>query len=522
MLTNKDSVSFEYIKLYDLSKHKIGVPIFQRFYDWKEKQIIETLNDIEGAILDPDKEVYLLDFIWYEEDAFMKIADGQQRLVSINILLKVINDIILEKGLPYSAAKLFDITYDNLDYDKKYQQNFNNYVCAPFKKMYLYLREYVLNNESKIPDYLDVITNRIYIYIKKTSSPDDAFAIFTQINTGGKPLSKDEVIKTAIDQYSQVYGVSINSSVKELRKTISSYYKFINSSSGSDFDTIAIMGFLKNHIVKNKQTFKDFANYLDITSKMATYSISYIIEYINRSQLFDILNIMAIKGIDLKVKKADLNEVMFPLCLLSVVMTMKKSNPGGIIRTLYSKVIDMIKDDKKPNEICEQIASFINDNSEICKIPFADFKDSLGKREFSTRIKEALLIMDVISHTTSSDLNVPSINLEHIYPQNPAPEWAMKNWPTDSEARALLIHNIGNYLLLNEEVNKKIKNKYIDQKVIEYKKIIPHDITLQTTLNTVDFDRFASERNAYIFERQNAIAEAIYNNFTLGSVLIVK
>ena len=130
--------------------------------------------------------------------------------------------------------------------------------------------------------------------------------------------------------------------------------------------------------------------------------------------------------------------------------------------------------------------------------------------------------MDVISHTTSSDLNVPSINLEHIYPQNPAPEWAMKNWPTDSEARALLIHNIGNYLLLNEEVNKKIKNKYIDQKVIEYKKIIPHDITLQTTLNTVDFDRFASERNAYIFERQNAIAEAIYNNFTLGSVLIVK
>ena len=522
MLTNKNSVTFEYINIYSLAKSKIGIPIFQRFYDWKEKQIIETLNDINDAIFNPLKDIYLLDFIWYEEDGKKMIADGQQRLVSLNILIKCIKDYSVTNNLKAPDINLFNISYDNVDYDKKYQQSFFNYMGSPFKKMYLYLMTYVEDNKDNLDEIINIIKNRIYIYLKKTSSSDEAFSIFTQINTGGRPLTKDEVIKTAIDQYSVMYNVPVSSNVKELKKTITGYYKYISNSSGSNFDTIAIMGFLKNYIVKDKKTFKEFIDYLNIVSKISEYSIAYIIEYINRSQLFDILNVMAIKGINIKVKKDYLKDVMFPLCLLSIVMTMKKSNPGGIIRTLYSKVIDMIKSDSKPIDICAEIAKFINENGEICKISYNDFVDCLGKRDFSTRIKEAILIMDVISHTTSSDLNVPSINLEHIYPRNPSPEWAINNWPTDPDSRAELIHNIGNYLLLNEEVNKKIQNKYIDQKIAEYNKIIPNDITLQTTLNTVDFDKFKNERKSYIIERQKNIAFAVYANFKLANVIITK
>lgn len=522
MLTNKKSINFEYTNIYSLSKYKIGIPIFQRFYDWKEKQIIETLNDINDALSDSSKDIYLLDFIWYSEDNQKKIADGQQRIVSLNILIKCIIDYSQTNNLKIPNIKLFDISYDNVDYDKKYQQSFFNYMKSPFKKMYIYLMNYISDNSDKIDEIIEIIKTRIYIYLKETSSSDEAFSIFTQINTGGKPLTKDEVIKTAIDQYSVMYKVPISYKTKDLKKSITGYYKYINSTSNGNFDTIAIMGFLKEYVVKNKKTFKDFCDYLTIVSKTSEYSISYIIEYINRSQLFDILNVMAIKGININVKKDYLTNVMFPLCLLSIVMTMKKSNPGGIIRTLYSKVIDLIKNDSKPIEICAEIAKFINENSDICKISYNDFKECLGKREFPTKIKEAILIMDVISHTTSSDLNVPSINLEHIYPQNPSPEWAINNWPTDPDMRANLIHNIGNFLLLNAEVNKKIKNKYIDQKIIAYNEIIPNDTTLQTSLNTIDFDKFKNERNVYIVNRQETIALTVYNNFKLANVIIVK
>ena len=364
--------------------------------------------------------------------------------------------------------------------------------------------------------------NKIWVYVKETDSSDDAFSIFTQINTGGKPLSKDEVIKTAIDQYSKSYNISVKYTMKDLRRTISSYYKYLYSSNNASFDTIAIMKFLKEDIVQSRESFQNFVNYMDIVAKVSGYSISYIISYINRSQLLDIVNVMAIKGIDLKKRKEYLEFVMLPLCLLSIVMTMKKSNPGGIIRSLYSKVIEMIKEDQKPDVITEHIASFINENSEICKITYDEFKISLGKKDLSTKVKQAILLMDIIIRTTSSNLNIPSINLEHIYPQKPSTEWAINNWPTDTESRSDLIHNIGNYLLLNESVNKRIKNKYINAKLVEYEKIIPKDIALKTEMNTVDFTRFEIEREKYIYYRQEKIARLVYNTFFLAKVIITK
>ena len=104
--------------------------------------------------------------------------------------------------------------------------------------------------------------------------------------------------------------------------------------------------------------------------------------------------------------------------------------------------------------------------------------------------------------------------IEHIYPQRPDPLWATENWPTSSDEQKELIENIGNYLLLNEEVNKRIKNKYIDYKITEYNRIIPSDLSLGTEMNTVDFERFKNERRSYIVERQKAITRMA---FCLGS-----
>ena len=524
MLLNKGSniIEVEYTNLYKYVDYKISIPIFQRFYSWKENQIKELLCDIEGCLYDEEKEIYLLDFIYYSEDGFIKLADGQQRLVSLNLLIKAIIDYSKEHSIEIDEISLFDISYDNFAYNKKYKDCFENYVVAPFKKMYILLYDFVKEHSDVINDFIFIIKNKIYIFMKKTPSADAAFTIFTQINTGGKPLSKDEVIKTTIDQYSSLYEVEITSGIKQLKKAIASFYKFVNSSDGSNFDSIAIMSFLKNYIVINKQEFIKFSKYLNLISSISKYSIYYIIDYINRSQLFDILYIMALKNIDVNKERTYLTDIMFPLCLLSVVMTMKKSNPGGIIKSLYANVIDQIKGGKSSQEISVSIASFINDNSNLCKISFLDFAESLGKKELSTKIKEALLIIDVVLHTTSSDLNVECINLEHIYPRNPAYQWAMNGWPTNKELRSVYINNIGNFLLLNESVNKKIKNKYIDEKIVEYNRIIPRDISLITPMNTVNFDKFKNEKYEYIESRKLYIAESIYENFPLAKVIISK
>ena len=522
MLVNEGQLTERYINVYSLHESKIGVPIFQRFYDWKEKQTDALLDDLLNVAKDPSRQIYLLDFIYYEDGGKINLADGQQRVVTINLLMKAINDHIQSAGLDIQPLDLFDISYDIQQYDKKYRNCFFNYPVAPFKKNYLYFEKWISENEELLPRIIDAIKNNIFVFVKKTASIDDAFNVFQQINTGGKSLSKDEVISSTVSQFADIYHIPVEAKVKELKKMISAYYKYLYSSNAGDFDTLSIMSFLRKDVVATREQFQKFARTLNVLNSLSDNPIASVINYINRPQLFDILNIMGMEHIDIFRQAGYLSLVMSPLCLLSIVMTMKKANPGGIIKTLYSSVIDLVKSHQSPITIGACISRFINDNPEICKIGYRDFEKALGSPEIKMGIKKAILIIDVIMRNTTSTLNVNAVNLEHIYPQKPDDQWAIEGWPTSRDDQRLLIDNIGNFMLLNEEVNKRIKNRYIDYKRPEYDRIWPNDLSLQTTMNTVDFDRFKNEKGAYIQIRQKEIARLVYETFKLGNVMIVR
>ena len=46
MLIKASSIDPKYINLYSLHNKTIVIPIFQRFYDWKEKQVDALLEDL--------------------------------------------------------------------------------------------------------------------------------------------------------------------------------------------------------------------------------------------------------------------------------------------------------------------------------------------------------------------------------------------------------------------------------------------------------------------------------------------
>ena len=166
--------------------------------------------------------------------------------------------------------------------------------------------------------------------------------------------------------------------------------------------------------------------------------------------------------------------------------------------------------------------SFIADHREFI-ISFDDFKNSLGTSDLNTNIKKALLIMDVIISNVSSIVNIDKINLEHIYPRKPDLEWYKQGWNfTSEEKKKEVYENIGNYMLLNETVNKSIQNKYLTLKINEYNRIIPKDLSLNTEINKVDFSAMLLDRDGYIMKRQEKIADIIYNRFYLAKVFINK
>ncbi|MBQ8762178.1 MAG: DUF262 domain-containing protein [Clostridia bacterium] len=450
----------------------------------------------------------------------MKLADGQQRIVTLNNLIKAIHDVASEKNIQIDNIELFDIKYDVFSNQKKYETHFFNYVTAPFKKVYLDFYEFVKSNTAKINNLIKTIKNNIFVYIKKCSNADNAFDIFQQINTGGKPLSKDEVIKTALDQYSLAYQIKFDTSkMKEVRQSLISFYKLKSQNYDKNFDNMEIITFLREYVTKDKKTYQDFVDTIQLLNSIGNNPIKYVINYINRNTLTDVLNIMAMKGVNININHNYLLNVMVPLCLMSIVLTLNSGSPTTY-RYLLNEIVADIKCETSAEKINKKLIDKINLDTITWQININDFITKLGDPTTSRGIKKALLILDVICKNISGTVNVNAINLEHIYPQNPDVEWARNGWPTHREKQKAIIDNIGNYLLLCEEVNKSIQNQYITNKVSKYKEIIARDILLQTPINTIDFSRFTSEQDKYIESRTIVIAREIQTSLPLGRVLI--
>ena len=304
MIVESNTVKSEYKKLYSLKNKKIGIPIFQRFYAWKPQQTAQLLEDISDLLKGEQKQLYLLDFICYYEDDKLMLADGQQRLITINNLIKAIKDVSSEQNKVIDYIDYFDVSYEIIKNNEKYLNHLNNYPTAPFKKVYLELKSFVNDNINQVDKLIRIIKNNIYIYLKTCANPDDAFKIFQQINTGGKPLTKDEVIKTALDQYAKAYEVDIDTSkIKDIKQVLISYYKFEKDDVDKNFDNIEIITFIKEYITKDKKSFSDFSKMVDLISRIQKHPLKYVINYINRSNLCDILYILSLKKIDLNMNK---------------------------------------------------------------------------------------------------------------------------------------------------------------------------------------------------------------------------
>ncbi len=217
--------------------------------------------------------------------------------------------------------------------------------------MYVTLKKWVDLNQDKLPKIVNALDNNIFIYIKECKSADDAFNIFLQINTGGKPLTKNEVITTAINQYKKIYMVYYDEKEEgiDIKQAITSYYKFTNKNVSKEFDNIEIITFLKEHVVKNKEIFQDFITSLKLLSELKNNPFVYIFKYINRRSLTDILYILAFKKINVLRKREYLEYVIFPLCLLSVVLSFSGGLPS-ILKSIMNIVIEKIKNDDKPEK----------------------------------------------------------------------------------------------------------------------------------------------------------------------------
>ena len=523
MIIKKQSIEIKKININDLKKEYIEIPIFQRFFQWNIEQTSQLLEDIENFNIENDLEIYLLDFIYFMEDGKFNIADGQQRLVTMNLLFKAINDYIKNKNLKYSEIDLFNINYANETDDREYKNNLNS-PTKQFKKIYFNFLDWLENNDEIFDKIYNIVLNKIFIYIKKTSNIDDAYLLFQQINVGGKPLTQNEIIESTLVRYGKIYNVDANIlNNKNLKKTLFSYIKFKDNSYLRNFSSIGLLTYLRDEIISNKPQFVNFNNFIKKVDNFSNNPLVQMVNYVGRNEINDVINVVINSGIDLfGNERSYLNNVIIPLFLQSIIFTIKGVSPGGKLRNLFGLIIDKIKNGENVSKIVKGFAKFIEENKQKTTITFSDFVAGISNaKSLNLNTKKALFLLDFLIKNNSVTINLDSINLEHVYPQNPNSEWLANGWPANEEDSSKISNNIGNLILLNQKINKTIKNKYITKKKTEYENSMD-DALKSLVINKIDYNKFEAQKEKYIQKRARNIAEILYVDIPLAKKMIEK
>ena len=89
-------------------EEKYKIPRYQRPYSWTTDEVSDLWDD-----LNENESVFLGSFVFnyenYEKENFVEVIDGQQRLITLTILIAVLRDIYKELGEDRKANKTQEI-----------------------------------------------------------------------------------------------------------------------------------------------------------------------------------------------------------------------------------------------------------------------------------------------------------------------------------------------------------------------------------------------------------------------------
>lgn len=211
-------------------KEKYKIPRYQRPYSWTTDEVADLWNDLME-----EESVFLGSFVFnyekYNEENFVEVIDGQQRLITLTILMAVLRDTYRELGEDRKFNKTQEIIAhthpitlkedyrlrcgDTLNkfFNKNIQKENSSILAVKttkspeqkkIKENYKFLKEKIddelKTHSGKIKQiqFLDNLKQRIFdfkiIWIR-IENDDDAYSIFETVNARGADLTAADLLK---------------------------------------------------------------------------------------------------------------------------------------------------------------------------------------------------------------------------------------------------------------------------------------------------------------------------------------
>ena len=246
----KDALKTEIVNigeiLCDENKNELVIPNFQRDYSWKEEQVEQLLNDIIESYENSKtngNEFYFLSTIQFanldSNENELSIIDGQQRLITLILIIKVLNEKIHDNS---NQKQFVNIKINNNETNQHYYSEViknndlnNSNDSNLYLKNYIYIKNYLekqddnKNNDKFEIELLNYIIKNV-IVMKIVSNNKDVplskvLKIFDSLNTKGMDLNAGDIFKIQFAEY--LYKENRNKNIEDILHDINSCYEEI-------------------------------------------------------------------------------------------------------------------------------------------------------------------------------------------------------------------------------------------------------------------------------------------------------
>ena len=213
------------------SNNTFVIPRYQREYSWGQDEVKDFWSDLSSSL---DSESYFLGLIILTNPAEGEsdrkhVVDGQQRIITLSLLVAALYFEALSKERKALAERIQGAFLRSIDYDsddqlprvklsdakddKTFSDILLNGKCDPgleqetvsgkIRMSYDFLSKQLRDNLAKDPfkrlgKWTDFLTNRLYFAVFVHPDASSAYQVFEVINTRGKDLTTADLLKNYV------------------------------------------------------------------------------------------------------------------------------------------------------------------------------------------------------------------------------------------------------------------------------------------------------------------------------------
>lgn len=487
------------------SKTRFIIPVYQRNYDWKEKNCFQLFNDIRSASIDERIKSHFMGSIVYVSNSDTDsidlkeyvIIDGQQRLTTVTLFLKALHDLVEDLDLQEeilesylinkrldekNKIKLKPIKKDDETFIKLLKNDFDTIDKeSNMYKNYIFFKEKILAVDDKKRLFRG-FKKLFIIHIALNRRDDNPQLIFESINSTGVSLSQSDLIRNFL---------LMDKEASEQTRLFETYWfkieEHLTSENISDF-TRDYLTMKQNKIPNKGEVYESFKKFVFDKKLDAEELLSELYHYskIYRTFLNPKDEIYSLKLQNLKMLKVG---VAYPFLLILVDLYNKedidKENLLKSLDILESYIVRRAICNQATNALNKVFASLYNELLEIKDFQYSQISkyinalliskkgsaifpnNKMFKSDFISRdmynIKNKLFFLWRLENKDNKEkVDISNLSIEHYMPQTLTHAWKVHLGDKFQNIHDLYVHNIGNLSLTAD--NSELGNKTFEDK----------------------------------------------------------